>query len=190
MTLAVLAYLNRVNGEPGIDQKGLAARLGIDRASTCQLVDKLEAKGLIDRRVNGADRRGRLLRLTPRGERLRVRLLPVQRAKQMQVLASLSPTERELLFDLLIRVIESNSALARPGTGRRKRRPRKLVSNQARKFMRSAKLVTISFVALVAIAAQSHVPPLRPTRYVPSPSLFPSLQAAAPTASRAFWPIT
>ena len=39
----------------------------------------------------------------------------------------LTPQERELLFDLLIRIIRQNTAYARPGTGRRKRRP-----NQAR----------------------------------------------------------
>lgn len=38
-----------------------------------------------------------------------------------------TPQERELLFDLLIRIIRQNTAYARPGTGRRKRRP-----NQAR----------------------------------------------------------
>src|SRR5262245_26461743 len=62
----VLAYLNRETGEPNLDQNGLAARLGIDRASTSQLVDELEEKGLVDRRVSDADRRARLLRLTPR----------------------------------------------------------------------------------------------------------------------------
>src|SRR4051812_7500316 len=50
---AALAY---IEGEPDIDQNGLAARLGIDRNSTSLLVEQLEAKRLIERRVNGADR--------------------------------------------------------------------------------------------------------------------------------------
>jgi DNA-binding MarR family transcriptional regulator len=120
MQFGGLVYLSRVTGEPDIDQNSLAARLGIDRASTSQLVDHLTAMGLVERRVNGADRRARLLRLTPRGERLRDRLHPTQMASQMRVLASLAPDERELLLDLLVRVVESNSALARPGAGRRK----------------------------------------------------------------------
>jgi hypothetical protein len=37
----------------------------------------------------------------------------------------LKPKERELLLDLLARVIEGNKALARPGSGRRKRRVRR-----------------------------------------------------------------
>ena len=117
----VLAYLNKVDGEPDIDQNGLAARMGIDRASTSQLVDELEKMGLVDRRVNGADRRARLLRLTSRGEKMRTRLRSPTSAGQMRVFQSLSVQERELLLDLLLRVVDSNGTLARPGAGRRKR---------------------------------------------------------------------
>src|SRR5262245_58379536 len=73
---AVLVYLSRVTGEPGIDQNTLAARMGYDRARVSQLADELETMGLLDRRVNGADRRARVLRLTRRGEELRARLRP------------------------------------------------------------------------------------------------------------------
>jgi DNA-binding MarR family transcriptional regulator len=127
--LGVLAYLNRQTGEPDIDQNGLAARLGIDRASTSALVDDLEAMGLVERRVNGADRRARLLRLTSRGEKVRARLHPASNAAQMSVFAALASRERELLLDLLVRVVESNSSLARPGAGRRKRGFRQSASN-------------------------------------------------------------
>ena len=74
LDMGVLAYLNRQNGEPDIDQNSLAARLGIDRYSASLLVERLEKKGIVERRVNGADRRARLLRLTARGEKLWSRL--------------------------------------------------------------------------------------------------------------------
>ena len=118
---AVMAYLNKQIGEPDIDQNGLAARLGIDRNTTSLLVDRLEAKGLLERRVNQDDRRARHLRLTNRGERLHERLYPITSAAQQKILDVLEPTERDLLLDLLVRVIEGNRYLARPGTGRRKR---------------------------------------------------------------------
>jgi DNA-binding MarR family transcriptional regulator len=114
---AVLAYLYV---QPNVDQNGLAARLGIDRASTSQLLDHLEKSGLVDRRVNGNDRRARLLRLTRRGTKLRERLHPVGRAAEARILAPLSPNERETLIDLLARLIAANEAYARPGAGRRK----------------------------------------------------------------------
>jgi DNA-binding MarR family transcriptional regulator len=121
LQFGALVYLSREIGEPDIDQSGLAARLAIDRASTSALVDELEAMGLLERRVNSADRRARLLRLTSRGERLRARLHPEQIAAQMNVLASLTPREREVMISLLVRVIKSNSGLARPGAARRRR---------------------------------------------------------------------
>jgi DNA-binding MarR family transcriptional regulator len=92
----------------------------IDRTSVGQLVDQLEAKGLLERRVNGADRRAKLLRLTARGMKLRERLRPKAHLVQANLLATLIPAERETLLELLVRVIEANETYARPGAGRRK----------------------------------------------------------------------
>jgi DNA-binding MarR family transcriptional regulator len=130
LQFGTIVYLSKVTGQPDIDQNGLAARLGIDRASTSQIVEELVAMGLVDRRVNGADRRARLLCLTPRGEKLRARLHPAQIAGQWRILASLAPRERELLLDLVVRVVESNNRLARPGSGRRKRGSRQSTADQ------------------------------------------------------------
>src|SRR2546423_6704918 len=68
LDMGVLAYLNRQNGEPNIDQNGLAARLGIDRYSASLLVERLGKKGIVDRRGNGVDRRARLPPLIRRGQ--------------------------------------------------------------------------------------------------------------------------
>jgi DNA-binding MarR family transcriptional regulator len=128
MEYSVVGYLN---GEPGIDQSALAARLGIDRNHTSLLLDRLERKRLVERRMNGVDRRAKLLYLTPRGIALYARLMPTVFAAQSRLIDILSPDEREQMFDLLGRVIEGNKALARPGTGRRKRgsRPSSSTSN-------------------------------------------------------------
>src|SRR2546426_11917232 len=63
LDMGVLAYLNRQNGEPNIDQNGLAARLGIDRYSASLLVERLEKKGIVDGAGDGVERRPRFLRL-------------------------------------------------------------------------------------------------------------------------------
>ena len=123
----VLAY---VIGEPDIDQSGLAARLAIDQNNASLLAEQLEARGLISRRVNGVDRRARLLRLTPRGKRLHARVFPRTFAGQQRILEVLAHDERELLLDLLARVIEGNRALVRPGAGRRKRASGRSPSNK------------------------------------------------------------
>jgi DNA-binding MarR family transcriptional regulator len=118
---AVMAYVNATDGEPDLDQSALAARLGVDRNSTSLLVGSLEAKGLVARRVSDTDRRARLVRLTPRGEKLFAKLHPPAIELQQHVLDALDPAERNVLIDLLVRVIESNPDRARPGAGRRKR---------------------------------------------------------------------
>jgi DNA-binding MarR family transcriptional regulator len=113
-----LACIDRV---PGIDQRRLAEAVGIVPVNAGQVVDQLEAMALVDRRMNGADRRVRELHLTARGARLRRRLIPKNLAANDSVLAPLTPDERILFLDLLVRVIRGNWARTRPGAGRRKR---------------------------------------------------------------------
>lgn len=117
----VLAYLSRAMGEPNIDQNGLAARMGVDRSHASLLVDKLVSRGLVDRQTNPDNRRAHLLSLTPAGEKLHARTRPRFNSSQQQILSVLRPAEREQLLDLLVRVVEGNRVLARPGAGRRKR---------------------------------------------------------------------
>lgn len=124
LQFAVIAILNRQNGEPGIDQNSLAARLGVERSHASLLVEELVTQRLIEQRVNGADRRARVLSLTPKGEKLYERVRPSIRAANERVLGPLSPHERELFKDMLIRMIGANGAYARPGAGRRKRSSR------------------------------------------------------------------
>jgi DNA-binding MarR family transcriptional regulator len=109
---------------PGTDQARLAVLLGMDRASVGTLVDELEASGLVERRINGADRRARELFLTRRGEQLRRRLRPKLFAAQAKVLSALTPAEQDQLINLLTRVIEANAEHVRPGAGRRPPRRR------------------------------------------------------------------
>ena len=117
LDMGVLAYLNRQNGQPDIDQNGLADRLGIDRYSASLLIDRLEEQGIVERRVNDADRRARQLRLTRRGEKLYAKLRAPVVARQMSILAPLTAKEQEVFLNFLVRVVEANRALARPGAG-------------------------------------------------------------------------
>jgi DNA-binding MarR family transcriptional regulator len=115
------AVIVHVGEEPGIDQAGIAARIGIDRNTTGLLVEQLERRGLLKRAINGADRRARLARLTKQGTDLHERLRPVMRANQRAVLSALPPREREKFLDQLVAIIRANEIYARPGAGRRKR---------------------------------------------------------------------
>jgi DNA-binding MarR family transcriptional regulator len=123
LTLLQYAALTVVADMPGIDQRGLAYAVGIVPVNAGQLASELEAMGLVDRRTSAADRRARELRLSRRGEQVMRRVLPRNLAAVAEIVSCLDPKERETLMDLLIRVIEWNETYARPGLGRRKRRP-------------------------------------------------------------------
>jgi DNA-binding MarR family transcriptional regulator len=115
-----MIHLSKTTGQPGIEQNTLAERINIDRNTASLLVEQLVQKGLIERRVNGADRRSRLLNLTPQGEALFARLRPAHIALNKDLLAPIAPRERKLLMDLLIRVVEGNLGQA-DSTGRSRR---------------------------------------------------------------------
>jgi DNA-binding MarR family transcriptional regulator len=120
----VLVHLSKLTGKPGIDQNSLADRLNVDRNTASLVVEELVKVGLVERQVNGADRRARILSLTPKGEKLYGRLRPIHLATDDSILEPISPRERKLLISLLIRVIEGNLAQEDRGSGGRKRRLR------------------------------------------------------------------
>lgn len=120
LQFAVMSYINKRNGEPGIDQSGLASRLGVDRNNASLLVDQLEKMALLSRRVPENDRRARLLQLTPKGERIYARFEAANIEANNRILDPLAPAERTLLLDMLTRIVKRNAAFARPGAGRRK----------------------------------------------------------------------
>lgn len=121
LTRLQFAVLVGIADLPGIDQRRLADAIGIVPVNAGQMLRELEAMGLVERRTNGEDRRARELRLTAKGARVVQRVLPRNLAACARIVAPLTAKERETLMDLLIRVIESNEAYARPGLGRRKR---------------------------------------------------------------------
>jgi len=88
------------------------------------MIEFLEERGLVERKLDPDDRRARKLYPTRRGADLRRRLRPALLAAQERLLAPLAKAERAALIDMLVRVIEANDSYARPGNGRRKPRRR------------------------------------------------------------------
>lgn len=100
LTSVQFAALDAIDQWPGIDQAGLAAAIGFDRATIGVVIDRLEAKGLLLRAVSEQDRRARVLRLTIQGERLLAASRPVVEALQAEILAALSAAERRQFLAL------------------------------------------------------------------------------------------
>src|SRR5260370_23973773 len=66
--------LHELNVEPPISMRELAERLKSDPSNVTGLIDRLEARGLVERRPDSNDRRIQSLALTAAGARLRERL--------------------------------------------------------------------------------------------------------------------
>lgn len=65
-TWAPLMHLKETGG--GTTQKELAALVGVDGSSLVRVLDILVRQGFVERRVDEADARARLIYLTPEGE--------------------------------------------------------------------------------------------------------------------------
>ncbi|MEU0031518.1 MarR family transcriptional regulator [Streptomyces sp. NPDC006335] len=63
----VLLILGRA-GEPGLSMRAVAQEQVLTTGGATRLVDRMEAAGLVARAEDPGDRRGRLVRLTPKGE--------------------------------------------------------------------------------------------------------------------------
>jgi len=93
--------------EPGrpIPMGQLAETLSCDASNVTGLVNRLESRGLVQRRPSEGDRRVRVLYLTPTGTRLR-RLLLERMTTPPVTLARLSVREQQALVRLLKRLVE------------------------------------------------------------------------------------
>jgi DNA-binding MarR family transcriptional regulator len=93
--------------ESGPDsQAALSRRCGIDRSDMVALVNDLARAGLVERRPDDADRRRNVVSLTPAGRERLQTLGEVVAAAQDELLAPLSPSERDRLVALLTTVLE------------------------------------------------------------------------------------
>ena len=67
--------LHLIEPERPLPMGRLAETLGCDASNVTGLVDRLEARGLVQRRASAEDRRVKVIQLTPTGSRLRGELL-------------------------------------------------------------------------------------------------------------------
>jgi DNA-binding MarR family transcriptional regulator len=93
--------------EPGrpMPMGQLAETLACDASNVTGLVDRLESRGLIRRQPSTADRRVKVLDLTPRGSRLRTLLLD-RMTTPPATLRRLSVHEQRALVRILTRLLE------------------------------------------------------------------------------------
>ena len=101
--------------EPGqpLPMGRLACALGCDASNVTGIVDRLEQRGLIERRPSDRDRRVKVLVVTAQGAEVRKALM-IRLGEPPQSIASLSPADRRRLAGLLRRALSQAAAAPAP----------------------------------------------------------------------------
>lgn len=100
----VLAQLRR---REGINQTDLAEIMEIETITLGRHIDRLEAKGWVERRRDPADRRAWKLHLKEKAQPVLNKMRALSEATREEALAGIPAAERERLIDLLL-TIKSN----------------------------------------------------------------------------------
>lgn len=87
----------------------VAQQLGCGPSNITSLIDKLEERGLVERRLRDGDRRIKTVAMTRRGAVMRRRLTE-RLAEPAPWMLALSPTDQRQLVDILRRAVELTTA--------------------------------------------------------------------------------
>lgn len=98
LSVAQFDVLARVGSQAGIKQQEVADSLLVTKGNVCQLLDRMEDRGLIVRRREG---RANHLFLTEAGRRLYDEAVPAQEAMVSERFSALSDEEQAQLHELL-----------------------------------------------------------------------------------------
>lgn len=107
------AILQSIHNQPAIDQRTLARSIGLDTSTLAGVVDRLEARGLLQRNTTPEDRRVRRLTITPAGVELLAGVIPAMRRAQARTLAPLPPEERAEFMRMLRVLVNANNEFSR-----------------------------------------------------------------------------
>ena len=95
----------------GLTLTALAERLGVTKQAALKVVDDMEARGLVARVPSPADRRAKLLTLTPRGEAARAAALQTSAAIERELREDLGDDAVDAARAVLMRFVERHGGL-------------------------------------------------------------------------------
>jgi MarR family transcriptional regulator, temperature-dependent positive regulator of motility len=90
-----------------LGQHQLAGLIGVDPRNAVPLLDSLADRGLLDREVDGADRRRRVLTLTASGQKFAAELASIAAEIENEFLSPLTGSEQESLRRMLLSLLRS-----------------------------------------------------------------------------------
>lgn len=112
VTPVQFAILNALMDDPGEDQVTLSGRVAFDAATSGSVIGRLETKGWVRREADPADKRRKLLWVTPEGEKVALRMKRAVNKVQSRLLGPLTAEERKQLGVLLGKLIAGHEDMA------------------------------------------------------------------------------
>ncbi len=113
LTPVQFAALVAIHTHPGIDATRLSAVIAFDRSTLGNVIERLEAKGYIERKPSRGDKRIKLLYLTRSGAALLRDSMPSVDRAQARMLRPLKAADRKTLMALLVQLVDLNNEASR-----------------------------------------------------------------------------
>jgi DNA-binding MarR family transcriptional regulator len=118
MTRAQWIILARLSRQPGLSQNELASICEVEPITVGRLVDRLEARGLVERRPDLSDRRINRLHLLPAAQPILEEIASYKERLHAELLHGLDEKARTALVDSLLHI--KNKLTAEPELARAK----------------------------------------------------------------------
>jgi len=109
MTRAQWVILSRLDRQPGMSQNEMAAICEVEPITVARLIDRLEARGLVERRADPTDRRIKRLHLLPVARPILETINDARESMNARITAGLDEKTRDTLIDALL-VLKENLA--------------------------------------------------------------------------------
>src|SRR5271168_1236322 len=104
MTRAQWVILARLSRQPGISQNEMASICEVEPITVGRLIDRLEARGLVERRADPTDRRIRRLHLLPAAQPILDEITSYRERITAEVFSGLGERERSQLVETLLHI--------------------------------------------------------------------------------------
>ena len=113
LTPVQYAALVAIHAHPGIDATRLSAVIAFDRSTLGNVIERIESKGLVERKPSPGDKRIKLLHLTRSGAALLRDIVPAVDRAQARMLQPLKPADRKTLMVLLGQLVDLSNDSSR-----------------------------------------------------------------------------
>ena len=114
MTRAQWVILARLNAQPGLSQIEMASLLEVEPISVGRLIDRLEARGLVERRPDPSDRRVWRLHLLPSAQPILDEISKAREVLGAELFDGVDATARATMVDALLRMKSNLTAEPAP----------------------------------------------------------------------------